>query len=275
MAKWLAALLLLSSLTASAAPVVITLAPNLTELAFAAGITPVGVSSNADFPPGATQIEQVADWQGINVERIMALRPDLVLAWRGGNPQRQVEQLQAFGIQVEWIDPETIEQVIATLRRLKIWSPQPEKADRAARSLENQLAALRQRYGHAPRKAVFLQFGQQPLFTASRNTLQNQVLDLCGGDNIFADARVAWPQVSREQVLMRHPAAIVTGGDANHAASVRAFWRSQLNVPVIAINEDWISRAGPRIVLAAQALCQQLHAEPEEKTGKRQKNPQL
>jgi len=251
-------LLLLYCTAAAAAPRVITLAPNLTELAFAAGITPVGVSAYSDYPPAAVNIEQVANWQGINVERILSLKPDVVLAWREGNPQRQVEQLAAFGIKVIWLAPKTVNEMIASLRSLKSWSPQPQKAEQEAAQLQQQWNGLKQRYKNASPVSVFLQFGQQPLFTASRNTLQNEIIELCGGKNIFADSRVPWPQVSREQVLMRHPQAIVTGGEATKIAAINAFWQPQLNARVIVIKDDWLSRPGPRIIQAAQQLCSEL-----------------
>lgn len=259
----LCALLLWLPLAAlSAAPRVITLAPSLTELAFAAGITPVGVSTFSDYPAAAKQIEQVANWQGVNVERILALKPDVVLAWRGGNPVRQVDQLTHLGIKVEWLAPDTLEGVISSVRHLARWSPDPSQAERHADQLTQQLSELRQRYVHPQPRKVFLQFGSQPLFTASGETLQNQVLSLCGGVNIFADSPVPWPQVSREQVLARAPQLIVIAGSRQRAAAVSDFWRPQLAVPVVAVNDDWFSRSGPRIMLAAQQLCQQLQASP-------------
>ena len=253
--RWLWLALLLASTSLLAAPRVITLSPHLTELAFAAGITPVAVSAWSDYPPAARDIEQVANWQGINVERILLIKPDVVLAWRNGNPQRQVDQLTRFGIKVQWLDTDSIEDIVSSLDVLQAWSPQPALAQQHARELAAGFAALQQRYATRTPKAVFLQFGQQPLFTASANTLQNAVLRLCGGNNIFADSPVAWPQVSREQVLLRQPAVIVVGGDNTRAAAVKAFWYPQLTVPVIAINDDWLSRPGPRILLAAQQLC--------------------
>lgn len=89
-----------------------------TELAFAAGITPVGVSSYSDYPPQAQKIEQVSTWQGMNLERIVALKPDLVIAWRGGNAERQVDQLASLGIKVMWVDATSIEQIANALRQL-------------------------------------------------------------------------------------------------------------------------------------------------------------
>jgi len=254
-------LLLIGNSLLAAPPRVITLAPHLTELAFAAGITPVAVSAWSDYPAQAASLEQVANWQGIKVERIIQLKPDVVLAWRGGNPQRQIDQLRQLGLNIVWIDPQSLEAMIDALASLQRWSPQPQKAAAAAQALRTQLAALRQHPRPRIPVPLFLQFGQQPLFTAARNTLQNEVIALCGGRNIFADSPVSWPQVSREQVLARHPHAIVTVGDAQKAANVADFWRPQLNVPVIAIDENEFSRPGPRMLLAAKQLCAQLHAQ--------------
>ncbi|MDZ7322387.1 vitamin B12 ABC transporter substrate-binding protein BtuF [Kosakonia sacchari] len=251
----LAALLILLPAWLFAAPRVISLSPANTELLFAAGITPVGVSSYSDYPQEARQIEQVASWQGMNLERIVALKPDLVLAWRGGNTERQVNQLKQFGITVMWVDAITIEQVIETLRKLKAYSPHPQQAEQAAQKLLSQYNELKNRYASLPKKRVFLQFGAQPLFTSGKGSIQNQVLELCGGENIFAASRVPWPQVSREQVLARQPEAIVVTGDEKEIPRIEQFWRNQLNVPIISLHGDWFERASPRIILAAQQLC--------------------
>ena len=142
----LAVLMLLAPAWLFAAPRVITLSPANTELAFAAGITPVGVSSYSDYPPEAAKIEQVSSWQGMNLERIVALKPDLVLAWRGGNAERQVNQLSSLGIKVIWVETSTIEEIIATLRQLAQWSPQPEKARQAAQKMQDAYQALKTRF---------------------------------------------------------------------------------------------------------------------------------
>lgn len=260
MPKYLSALLLwlVCTAAATAAPRVVTLAPNLTELAFAAGIAPVGVSDYSDYPAAARTIPSVANWQGINIERVLSLKPDLILAWRGGTPTRQISQLEALGIRVLWLDPQSIAQLADSLRQLAAWSPQPQQAERAATELEQQFSALRQRYHQPVPTRVFLQFGLKPIFTAAGNTLQNEVLALCGGENIFADSRVPWPQVSREQVLSRQPQVIVLPGDAAGIVQTLRFWQPQLQIPVFAVNNDWFSRAGPRIILAARQLCAQL-----------------
>lgn len=253
--RTLCALVLMLPAWLNAAPRVITLSPANTELAFAAGITPVAVSAWSDYPDAAKTLEQVASWQGINAERIIALKPDLVLAWRSGNAERPVNQLTRFGIHVMWVDPQSVEEIALTLEQLADWSPEPDKARQAASALRAQWQALQSQHATGTRKKVFLQFGNKPLFTTGRGSLQNAVLSACGGENIFADSAVAWPQVSREQVLARRPQAIVIAGDARKAEHVTQFWGSALPVNVIALNGDWFERAGPRIILAARQLC--------------------
>lgn len=241
-----------------AAPRVVSLSPANTELAFAAGITPVGVSSYSNYPPEAENIEEVSTWQGMNLERIVALKPDLVIAWRGGNAERQVNQLTALGIKVIWVDAVTIEQVADALRQLAPWSPKPEQAKQAAQTLLDEYALLKSQYANKPKKRVFLQFGANPLFTSGKGSLQHQVLEVCGGENIFAGSRVPWPQVSREQVLARAPQAIVATGGSGENLKIEQYWGEQLKIPVITLNSDWFERASPRIILAAKQLCNAL-----------------
>ncbi|QMI04153.1 vitamin B12 ABC transporter substrate-binding protein BtuF [Citrobacter sp. RHB25-C09] len=254
----LAALLLSFPVWLHAAPRVISLSPANTELAFAAGITPVGVSSYSDYPPAARDIEQVSTWQGMNLERIVALKPDLVIAWRGGNAERQVNQLTSLGIKVMWVDAITIEQIAETLRKLAAWSPHPEKAQRAAQTLLDEYSQLKSQYADKAKKRVFLQFGINPPFTSGKGSIQNEVIELCGGENIFAGSRVPWPQVSREQVLAREPQAIVVTGNSGEILKIKQYWGDQLQIPVIPLNSDWFERASPRIILAAKQLCNAL-----------------
>ncbi len=244
-----------------AAPRVITLSPGNTELAFAAGITPVAVSAWSDYPSEAKHIEQVANWQGMNIERIVALKPDLVIAWQGANAERQVNQLAHLGIRVLWLDPKSVPDIITAIRTLSVWSPHPEKAEQAAQQLEHEFAMLKSRPRPQHKLRLFMQFGTQPLFTSGKDSLQNQIIELCGGENVFADSPVPWPQISREQVLQRHPDAILITGNTDQIPKIEQFWHNQLSVPVIAVNNDWFERAGPRIILAANQICTELSAQ--------------
>ncbi|BBV09537.1 TPA: vitamin B12 ABC transporter substrate-binding protein BtuF [Providencia stuartii] len=264
----LALLLLLffnTSVVADTKHRVISLSPANTELAYAAGLgeSLIAVSAYSDYPAKAKQLEQVSDWQGLNVERIVALKPDLILAWRGGNPQRPLDQLAALGIPIIYFDPQSVEGVISAIEQLAKYSPQPQIAQQSVLSMREQLNQLKQRYAQQerPKKRVFIQLGTQPLFSTGSNTIQNDIVSMCGGENIFANSAVPWPQVSREQVIARQPEMIVMTGTETQETAVRQFWQTQLSIPIIRLNEDWFHRAGPRVVLAAQSLCEQLHSE--------------
>ncbi len=241
---------------------VITLSPSATEMAYAAGMGDniVGVSAYSDYPEAAKSIEQVANWQGINIERILLLKPDLVIAWQGGNPQRPLDQLKALGIPIIYSDPQSIEEIADDLVTLSSYSHHSDIAIKNAQQLRQQYQVLQQQYAstisNQPKKKVFIQFGMQPLFTTSNSTLQSHITELCGGKNIFANSPVAWPQVSREQVLTKQPDLIIFSGKADQIPTVRAFWQPQLTVPIIAIDEDSFSRPAPRIIHAAQQVCE-------------------
>ncbi|MBG2801507.1 MULTISPECIES: vitamin B12 ABC transporter substrate-binding protein BtuF [Proteus] len=241
---------------------VITLSPSATEMAYAAGMGDniVGVSAYSDYPEDAKNIEQVANWQGINIERILLLKPDLVIAWQGGNPQRSLDQLKALGISIIYSDPQSIEEIADDLVTLSNYSHHPDIALKNAQQLRQQYRALQQKYvsniSNHPKKKVFIQFGMQPLFTTSARTLQSHITALCGGENIFANSPVTWPQVSREQVLTKRPDLIIFSGKAEQIPTVQTFWQPQLTVPVIAIDEDSFSRSSPRIINAAQQICE-------------------
>ncbi|OTA17068.1 putative periplasmic binding protein [Xenorhabdus vietnamensis] len=250
----------------AAASRVISLAPSTTELAYAAGLGDqmIAVSAYSDYPEAAKKLEQIADWQGLNVERIIALKPDLILAWREGNPQRPLEQLIALGIPIFYSDVKKVEDVAAELEQLAAYSPHPEMAKKSAADIRNKFNQLKQDYANPNPTSVFLQFGMNPIFTSSSHSIQSELISVCGGKNIFADSPVSWPQVNREQVLTRKPEVIVMGGTEEQKQKIADFWRPQMNINIIALNDDWFSRTGPRIILAAEQLCQQLNY-PEQK----------
>lgn len=242
---------------------IISLSPANTELAYAAGLgeSLIAVSAYSDFPESAKKLEQVSDWQGLNVERIIALKPDLILAWRGGNPQRPLDQLASLGIPIIYFDPQTIDDVINSVTELAQYSPNSELAQENIEKMRAILAPYNNKDNAVNEtKRVFIQLGTQPLFSAGNHTLQNDVVRFCGGENIFANSPVQWPQVSREQVLTRKPDVIIMTGSAEQEKAVKEFWHSQLNVPIIRLNEDWFHRAGPRIVNATEQLCEQLNS---------------
>lgn len=250
-------LLVASANVQAAAQRVISLSPSTTELAYAAGMGKqiVAASSYSDYPAAAQKLERVADHRGINVERILLLKPDLVLAWKSGNPTRPLQQLEQLGIPVFYADPRRLDDLANALDQLAVYSAHPDEAHANAQALRQQFSTLQRTYQRKTPIPVFIQYGTQAMFTPGVDTLQSQIVSLCGGKNIFADSGLSWPKISREQVLLRQPQAIIVPGNAVTATEVRRYWQGMLDVPVIAVEESLLSRSGPRMLQGAQHIC--------------------
>ncbi|MBV7261162.1 vitamin B12 ABC transporter substrate-binding protein BtuF [Photobacterium sp. WH24] len=247
---------------------IISLAPHTTELAYAAGLGNklIAASDYSDYPPQALALERVANYRGIKLERILALKPDLVLAWQGGNPPREMAKLEQLGIRIFYSHPTTLDAIADSLETLGTFADDPTTANQAASDFRQTMAQLNQQYGHQKPVRYFYQLGISPLMSMSGDSWPSQVFALCGGENIFADSPVAYPQVSKEQVIVRRPEAIFTthgsaGPDAN-AFTLWLPWREQLSAVrdqhLYQTQADWLNRPTPRALLAAQEICKQL-----------------
>lgn len=244
---------------------IISLAPHLTELLFAAGAGQrvVGVSAWSDWPAAARQIVRIGDSQAIDLERILALRPDLVIAWAGASPQRQLAQLRRLGISVHLEDASQLDDIAAAIERLGTLAGTPATARAAARDYRQRLAALRARHAGQARVRVFHQVWADPLMTVNGKHPISQLIQACGGENVFADAAQLVPVISREAVLRARPAVITATDDE---VDPFAGWRRWTSLPavagdqLVALPADLISRPSPRLLDAAPALCAAIDA---------------
>lgn len=194
----------------------------------------------------------------MNLERIVALKPDLVIAWRGGNAERQVDQLASLGIKVMWVDATSIEQIANALRQLAPRSPQPDKAEQAAQSLLDQYAQLKAQYADKPKNVFFCNSALIRHLPVEKSRFRTRYSKFVAEKTSLKTAGFPSPQVSREQVLARSPQAIVITGGPDQIPKIKQYWGEQLKIPVIPLTSDWFERASPRIILAAQQLCNAL-----------------
>jgi iron complex transport system substrate-binding protein len=240
---------------------VVSLAPHLTELVFAAGAADrlVGVSSHSDYPPAARSIEQVAVSGRVNFERLLKLAPDLVLAWHSGNNTRDLERLRGLGLRVFVTEPRRPEDVGRLLRQLgPLLGANTEPA---ARRFESALAALRQANAGKRTLSVLYAVWDRPLLTVNGEHMISHALSLCGARNAYAEEKLLVPAVSREDLVRRQPDAIVIGGE--HGGAERLdIWRREFTMlsavranRLGSVNADLIERPGPRIVEGAAQLC--------------------
>jgi iron complex transport system substrate-binding protein len=247
---------------------IISLTPHLTELLFAAGAGSrvVGTVEYSNYPPAARSIARIGDNAQLDLERIVALRPDLVVVWRDGNAQRQLEKLLRLGIPVFYNEPRRLPDIARAIEQLGRLAGTEAVAAPAARAFVARLDALRRRYaGRAP-VTVFYQIWDRPLLTVNGAHLISDVIELCGGRNVFAGLDALTPEVSIEAVLAADPEAI--GGvsaEAGQAGNLDA-WKQWPHLRAVArgnlfvVDSDIISRNTPRILDGALQLCRDLDA---------------
>jgi len=240
---------------------IVTLAPHLAEIAFAAGAGDrlVGVSNFSDFPPEAKRVPVVFDWGHVDYERVLALKPDVVLAWRSGTPALQVERLERLRVKVVVTEVRHFADVAALVRTVGAIAGTGSAAEARARAFERELAALRSQYaGRAP-VPVFLEIWHTPMITINGEHVFSEAIELCGGRNVFAGARTLTPLVSREQLLGARPEAVVTGSPAERDA-----WTKLRTVPAVRahrvyeVDANDLHRPGPRLLDGARELCRVL-----------------
>lgn len=245
---------------------VVNLSPDFAELLFdiGAGQELVGTSEYSDYPEAAKEVPRVGDGFHFDVEKIVALKPDLVLVWEGGTPQQLIDRLRALKLPVLAIGTHELTDVAANLELLGKATGHEKEAGKAAADYRAGLAALQAQYAHAAPVRVFFEISEQPLYTVGGKQSISRLLALCGGQNIFADLSELGPAVSVESVLTRDPQAIVTGDDAGDAVVRFQQWQQWPALSAVryknlyAVNGDWISRATPRLLDAAKQVCADL-----------------
>ncbi len=249
---------------------VISVAPHATELLYAAGggAAMVGAVSYSDYPEAARALPRVGDNRSLDLERIVALKPDLIVVWRHGNADRQTAQLAALGIPLYFSEPKRLDDVAVSLDKLGLLLGTRAQADRAAADYRQRIAALRARYSARPPVTVFLQIWDRPLTTLNGAQIVSDVLRLCGGRNVFAALQPVAPTVSDEAVLAANPEAIVataqgaTASDASLPSLDR--WRRWPSLAAVAggnlfaVDGDWLTRPTTRLALGAEQVCRDL-----------------
>lgn len=242
---------------------IISLAPNLTELAYAAGMGPhmVAVTAYSDYPAAAKNLPQVGDAFRLDWERIVALRPDLVLAWGSGLSAPDRAAFEQLKIRVLVLEPRRLDDIPKDLRLLGRIGGSEMEAEAAARAFEQRRDSLRQQYASRPTVRAYFQIAAAPLLTVNDEHIISDVLHLCGAVNVFAAAPLLTPAVSDEALVSRQPQLLFGIADTSQQQQqMREQWRK---LPLRAVKSgqmafvpfDLISRAAPRILQGAAQIC--------------------
>jgi len=244
---------------------IVSLAPDLTELVYAvgAGKQMVGADTYSNYPNAAKELPRIGDAFRVDLERLVALNPDLVLAWRGGTPATVIERLRTLGLHVVVIGNARLTDIAHNLELIGRITGHDSEAHAAARNFLHDLNSLRKHYaGHEPVR-VFYEISSMPLYTIGGRQIISRMIDLCGGRNIFSDLKELAAPVSLGSVLARDPQAIVTGSDGDAAARLKEWQRwPQISAVhadrLFSISSDLLARATPRILQGGKQLCEDL-----------------
>ena len=243
---------------------IISLAPSVTELLFAAGggSRVVGAVNYSDYPEAAKRIPRIGSNREIDMELLISLKPDLIVAWRHNSSDRQIEMVRQLGIPVFQSDAQTLDAIPDSVERLGQLMGTDAAAKTAAAALRTQLASLRKQYaGRAPVR-VFYQVWDKPLYTLSGKHILTDAMHLCGGVNVFDKLAVTAPVVTLESVLQENPEVIIATAEKNYGGVL--LWKPYGTMTAVSRNNLFtldghlLNRAGPRMIQGTATMCEVL-----------------
>lgn len=246
---------------------IIAIAPSLVELAYAAGAgaSLVAVSAYSDFPPEAKKLPQVADFSGVSFELLLTLKPDLVLAWKSGNREKDLQRLRDLGIPVYAAEVAKMADVPRVLRDIGKLAGSPAGAEKAANQFESRALGLQKSHANKPKISVFFELGELPLMTINGDHAISEAITLCGGENIWKAAPSLVFTPSREAMVAMQPQVILYPKSAKQAGKVEARRSSYEGIQaardkqIYGINADHILRQGPRFIDGVAEVCDALN----------------
>lgn len=241
---------------------IVSLSPALTEQLFAigAGDLIVGTTDFADFPDAAKSIPRVARAHSIDLERVSAARPDLILIWGSGYPPATIEAVRRLGVAVFVSEPSRLADIASSLERLGVMTGRA--AAPAANAFRGKLDALKARYGGRREVRVFYQVWSDPLMTLGGKHVVSEAISVCGGRNVFADLAPIAPRVSTEAVLAADPEVIMTAEPGGRPSDALEMWKRFERIAAVkrhrfvTLDADRINRNGPRIVDEMATMCE-------------------
>lgn len=242
------------------------LSPGATELVYAAGAGDkvVAVVAYSDFPPQAQKLPSVGSHTRLDLEALVALKPDLVIAWVTGNPSEQIETLQSLGMPVFYIEPREFDGVATAIERLATLAGTEREGRQVAADFRQGMADLAARYHDASAISVFYQVWHEPLMTVNNEHLIGKVITLCGGTNVFGELPRLVPRIAVESVLAANPDAIVAGGIGEENRHWLTYWEQFPSLWAVTqdnlffVPPSLIQRPTPRLLEGSRLLCEKL-----------------
>ncbi|MGB5991274.1 MAG: cobalamin-binding protein, partial [Desulfobacterales bacterium] len=254
---------------------VVSLAPSITEIVFALdqGHRLQGVTTYSDFPPEAVKLPKVGSYVHLDLEKIVALKPDLCIAIKDGNPRVIAQRLESLKIPVYAVDPNNLETIMKTVLEIGTLLNAKGRANQLVQNMDlriQKVKSLVAKTTHRPR--VFLQIGVSPIVSAGTHTFIHELIVIAGGTNLSAGP-IPYPRFSREKVLALSPEIIIITSMARSAVfeKVKAEWEKWPNMPAVrnqriyVEDSNFFDRPTPRLVDGLELLIRLIHPELVEK----------
>jgi iron complex transport system substrate-binding protein len=245
---------------------IVSLSPHGTELLFAAGAGErvVGAVEYSDYPAAASALPRVGSYTAFDVERILALKPDLVVGWYSGNGPGALERLRKLGLTVYVTESRRFQDVLRNIEELGALAGTDANARATTAALRNRLTRLRSSYAGKSTVSVFYQVWHRPLMTVGGPHLVTHMIEICGGQNVFSNVDALAPSIDVEAVLAADPEAIVASGMAEERPEWLDDWRRWPQLQAVRaenlffIPPDLLQRPTPRLLDGAERLCHAL-----------------
>ena len=250
---------------------IVSLAPNITEILYTLSLDDriVGVTRFSDYPRQAEQKPKVGTYVNFNIEKIVALGPDLIIATYGGNPKSAILRLEELGFAVYVTRAKSVEGMLNMIENIGMITDTRQRAATIVNRLKKRIREVTDKVRHAPRPIVFLQINAKPLMTVGGGSFHDQVIELAGGRNIARASTVRYPKYSIEDVLHKEPDYILISTMEREGLfeKQKADWMRWQNIPAVLndricfIDSDVIDRASPRIVDGIEEMARLIHPE--------------
>lgn len=261
--------------TASSEPVaikpakrIVALAPHIVENLFAigAGDRIVGTVEYADYPAAANEIPRIGGYHGVSLEKLLALEPDLVIAWQSGNKQSDIAKIKTLGIPVVFSNTKDLEALPDELRRLGVLTGLQAQVEPIALQFSERLQSLKLKYQNSPSLRVFYQLWPEPMMSVNKDSWVHQLISVCHVENVFAEADSEYPQLSLENVLHAKPDVIVVPNEKTKQQVNFIDWASWPEIPAgkyqqfIEVDADLLHRYTTRVLDGVTQMCDKLDA---------------
>jgi len=242
---------------------IVSLAPNITEMLFAvgAGDRVAGADEFSDYPASAAHITRIGSASRIDIERVLNLKPDIVIGWLSGNAASDIARLEDLGVPVYMTEITSLDNIADQLVNLGKLAGNDAGANAAAADFRQRLAHLREEYAGKLRVSVFYQVWDRPLMTVNGRHFISDAIHLCGGTSLFPELEPLAPTISKEAVIAANPQVIISGRSDSHDVSLESMWGDWKTLDAVkygnlfVIPADLIARPVPRILDGVEMIC--------------------